>query len=278
VGLALAYRLATGVPTPPLSVVGLLTGTFNWTRALAPVDDPSITHLWSLSAEEQCYALAALGAVAVAARLRAHAWALAIAATTAARVALWLALADADPYLRADAVYQLSQVDLFLVGAAVASAPEAAARWRWPVTVACAGALGAHALLIEPTTWWELTSLGLPFAGHVNLQPLWSLPLLAVLLAPWVAAAIVRPPWLLRRPALQHLGRRCYALYVLHWAVLTGLDAALGVDHPTELPLALGVAKLAFSLVSLALLAEISWRGLEAPVGRWIRDRLITAG
>ena len=60
---------------------------------------------------------------------------------------------------------------------------------------------------------------------------------------------------------------------MLHWAVLTGLDTALGVAHPTELPAPLAAAKLLVALAVLTGLAELSWRGVEAPVGRWIRAK-----
>ncbi len=268
---ALALRQLSGESTSGVSVLGLATGTLNWTRAVAPLDDPALTHLWSLSAEEQCYALAAIGVAFGAGR---RSLAALVVAASALRLGLWLALSTTEPYLRADAVYQLTHVDLFAVGVALAAAPDALARWRWPATASTGAVLTVLLLLEPPTTPWQLTSLGLPFAGISHGQPLWQQPLLTLLLAPWVAQVMVCPPSWTTLPALRHLGRRCYALYVLHWSVLTTLDTALGVAHPTELPWPLAIAKLALALALLLVLAELSWRWLERPADRWLRQRL----
>ncbi len=254
----------------PLEIGTLLTWTYNLARPWVDATDSRVAHLWSLSAEEQCYGLAAVILLLVPeGRSRRIGWGLALAAAAGARVALWYGLDDLDPYTRGDAIYQVTQLECFVAGVFVWQNPARWSRWYRSALVGLVLLCFLHQTrsLGWPTTWWQLTSSGLPFAGTAAGQPLWSYPLLALVFGTWVGRAVLTPPRWLAHRGLTHLGRRCFALYVFHWPILASLDGLLG-DSP---PLLLEVVRVLVALALTVWLAEVSWRWVEAPSRRRIR-------
>jgi len=244
----------------------------NWT-AVSKNDMLSLTHLWTLAVEEQFYLLWPQ----VVRRL-----------TTPTLFRLTLVLAAGSGILRltlvvlhvdASIIYRITptHIDGLAIGAALS-----AGMTLLPVRLFL-------------THWWKQTSLFtgamLPLAflmlrGNLSLWNGWSqvlaIPLVSILTAMLIYGVVesALPATLARflgNPAMTYLGRRSYALYLIHMPVFVA--AAKGRDHGILRLLPHGFGETAIlGLLAVAaslILAELSWRTIEAPAQelrrRWMR-------
>jgi peptidoglycan/LPS O-acetylase OafA/YrhL len=239
----------------------IIEGTPYWAGSPSP-----LRHAWSLSIEEQFYAVwppVLLGCLVLARRVRARRPQVAVGllalglSVTSFGWAAYLALGEhaslSRIYFGTD-----TRAGALLIGCAAAAAlhgrtlPRATARWTGAAAVAGAG-LVALSLTLAPDLRWSYTG-GL---------------LLAALSALVVVLVSARPGPLsdaLSWAPLQWLGVRSYALYLWSWPV-----QVLVQDRAPSLPL---VAVAAITVVASLLLSSLSLRWVEEPLRRangWAR-------
>jgi peptidoglycan/LPS O-acetylase OafA/YrhL len=227
----------------------------NWHLAGAAVDyfraddAPSpVRHFWSLSAEEQFYALwplLVLGGVAVAQarRRRGIAWVLGVTTVASLVCGVWMTIAEpAVAYFATPA-----RAWEFGAGGLLALAPRTDA--GRPVVRAALSWLGLAAIVVGALTLSARTA----FPGWAALLPIGGA--LAVIRA-GTPARRWAPTGLLRRRVLQWLGDQSYSIYLWHWPLLIFAPFVLGRGVP--------VLVLAVTL----LLAWATKRWVEDPVRR----------
>lgn len=222
-----------------------------------------VSHLWSLSVEEQFYLV----------------WPTVILLLPRRRTALWIAalfgvfvtvrhiLAAAIP-LSADAVFGVLHLDGLLLGAALAalhlSRPrgESALTRAWVLFLGSAGILMLQARHSGALNWHVWQGI-----GYLNYS------LVALCGAAWIAISVYPPErgavnrLLSVRPLVQ-MGKYSYAMYVLHYPLDTALRALQ--LHPSSVygtivyTLALGAASFAAAL--------LTWKAIEERCIR-LKDR-----
>lgn len=234
--------------------LAVLSYGFNEMRAHA-ISYPGLGHLWSLSIEGQFYLLFPIALVLV---LRYWPrWMLPITATAAA-------LSAVSPWLigvtgtGTTVIYYstFTRIQGLLIGAVGAQLWHMGLVRRVPIVVRrvlCAAAAVTVAVLVL----------------HVGNTPFKYLG--ALTLAPAAATVMVlhlveeggHGPlrWVLSRRPVVWLGQRSYAIYLWHYALACWTNL---LPHDVSVPLTIGLA---------LLLAELSWRLVEAPCQRWARRR-----
>lgn len=214
-----------------------------------------VSHLWSLSVEEQFYLV----------------WPTIILLLPRRRMALWIAclfgvfaavryvLAAAIP-LSADAVFGVLHLDGLLLGAALAALhlprprAESARTKAWAVFLAAAGILLVEARNTGALNWhlWH-------GVGYLNYS------LVALCGAAAIALSVYSPEHgvlnrLLAMRPLVEMGKYSYAMYVLHYPLDTALRALH--LHPSSVygtivyTLALGAGSFAAALITWKLIEE----------------------
>lgn len=234
-GPALAFCAATAFVTGGAILAPVLSGLTYTTNFLwvAERDLGPFTHLWSLAVEEHFY-LVFPAVVAAVPRRRLAVWCVAgMAVMLLGRVVL---VTDGL------AAYALTwwRADAMLVGAVLAVGARALAR---PPAWALAGAVAVLG-------WFSLSWTD----AHMNR---WGFTAMGLASAALLCAGLFARR---RRPALEHLGRISYGVYLFHAPVAYLMRAA-------ELPP--WVDTLVIATVGIAL-AEVSWRLIEA---RWLARR-----
>lgn len=240
---------------PPVWVQAItsLTYTYNIAQVVTGSTGGGIlSHIWSLSVEEQFYLiwaplLAVVLGVIVARRSRVRAAVVAVVAFAVLRTVTALATSNAAAFF-----LPWSRFDEFLCGALVAVAlhgiRERAPRLvvsPWPAVAAAAG------LVVIVVLAQDLFADWLIYGGFL---------LVALLTAVVVGHAYVpgRSPLkvLLGWGPMVWLGQRSYGLYLYHWLVLVALSA-LGLP---------GIAVKAGTVLVGVGLAAVSYRWLETPL------------
>jgi len=252
----------------------LLAATFfmaNWT-VITDSEMPMLGHLWSLAVEEQFYFLWPQAAK----RLK---------STSILKLALSLAVISellritlATLHVNAYIVYKITptSIDGLSIGAALAVGITLPPVHRFLAVWWQRIALIAAALL--PLAYLALR--GSLFVFNVWSQVL-AIPPVIVLTAMLIYGAIesALPPGLARflgSPVMTYLGRRSYALYLIHVPVLIGIERSRADGALHRLPAGAGInAVLTLSAIAVALLlAELSWRIIESPAQN-LRRRLM---
>lgn len=217
-----------------------------------------LRHLWSLAVEEQFYVFFPLIFAAVLARLRVR-YALAIVAAAAVASAALMALIF-EPGLDPSRVYYGTdtRIAVILAGAALAFVwrPGGLPRRAVSLTERTADAWGLAALAGLVAVAIAATEDGaFLYRGGFLAVAVLTVVLIAAAVHP--RATLIRA--ILARRPLVWLGTRSYSVYLWHWPVFMltrpGLDVAID-----------GVELLLVRLAITVVLAEVSFRLIEAPV------------
>ena len=256
VGFCLIAHMAVQghIGPPPVSrAIGLATFTDNIASAWQGFNPILFTaHLWSICYEEQYY--------------------------LAIPPAIWL-FSKLTPRMRKFAIAVAILAGLCARGVMISREVPHPAIWTLPWThfesVALGAALGAGLLdgfWKRFPTWFPL-ALGLLGSVALVLLPpvdqitmwLFSKYLVAgVASVAWVQAAIASSGFarFLSHPALVHLGKRSYGLYLWHLAAIFAVDATL---RRVEGCAPYGALSFGLSLVATWVFAYVSYRWLESP-------------
>ena len=260
-------------PETKLSAAILLPAIFfseNWT-VLNNTGMPMLPHLWSLAVEEQFYLAwpQLVTRCSAAAVLRVSL----VLAVSCELLRVGLKFAHVDPWI----TYAITptRIDGLCVGAALAAAMTIAGLRAWLLLHGRKVLIGAAILLL--TVWLIFRGVFFP---NDALTQICAIPptvvLTAMLIHSSVTASISR--WWLRllaNPLLSYLGRRSYALYLIHYPVMLVVWQSRGkgllyrLPHSFTFDLLITVGALIVSL----LLSELSWWVIEAPSLR-LRRRL----
>lgn len=270
-----AVTLSLSQSHPWLQVLAYLLFVGNFAAFAQSALGPLI-HLWSLAVEEQFYVLwpQAAWRVSKPALLK-----IALSLCGASMVCRCVAAAAG---INTTVIYWATptHLDGIALGCAVAIAlqiPPARAwlamRWRAMAWTAVGVLAAGAAFLREPLIVDDIKVL------------LFAIPAASVLTASVVFAAVEHklpliPGAALRNRLLIYFGKRSYALYLIHWPMIAGLDAVRA--KCTWAPLKIHgartlVASEILAIVLSMLLAELSWRMVEQPAQRlkrrWFEDR-----
>jgi peptidoglycan/LPS O-acetylase OafA/YrhL len=247
----LGYTIVVGRPLgPELRSLGSMALYFNnWAQAAGWETPADLDHAWSLSIEEQFYAVWPLAILLLMRSRRREtvvAGILAVAVAAALwRWRLWESSGFNAAYFRTDA-----RIDNLLIGAAAALA------WRWGWISGVVARRGAAVALPG------LLALGLHLDQERDDEIFrWGLSLAALLGAALVlGAAAGTSPWngLLRSRVLVALGRVSYGVYLWHVPVIY-----LTLRHLERLP---APAEVAVSLAGTAAAVLASWVLVERPL------------
>ena len=259
-------------PEVRLSARILLPAIFfleNWT-VLDGTYMPFLPHLWSLAIEEQFYLLWPQAAKRLSNRSI-----LALALSLAALCEV-LRAGLAMKHVPAPIIYSITptRIDGLALGAALAigiTMPRVrrflARAWHW-IALAALAALGvAFVRLHGNLTAFDIRS------------QLLAIPPVILLVAMLIYASVdsVLPTILgriLSDPALTYVGRRSYALYLIHYPIVAAVVLSRTGGYLARLPHGVPVNLLLIAgvLTVALLLAEASWRLIEAPAQR-LRQR-----
>ena len=246
------------------TVNALIARNGSW--AVAPFNT---FHLWSLAVEEQFYLVWPLLVWVVPRRRLGAVCAGAMVVSFAAR--LFLHLHGAAPV----ALYALTitHLDPIAIGALVAiavRAPDGLARLRrWAPVVGAASAGALIAIIVTAHGVSPSDTVPMQLVGYPVVGLFCAALLITALAAPagWVDRLVGRG-WTLA--PLRYIGRRSYAIYLLHFPLLYAAENA-GFTYPhmaavTRSPL-LGQAVFFVGIVGISVAAaELSWRLLEGPI------------
>jgi peptidoglycan/LPS O-acetylase OafA/YrhL len=251
-------------------VVAVLAGVYNYSKPIFGYDN--LGPYWSLTIEEHFYLL--LPVMFLFARTRGRRIGAAVAGIALVVLVLRPVFGEA-PHGAADPSFYMhfsshTRFDSLFAGVAAALAFEQPpgkasmpASWmRWGIIPMCL-------LLIAMLPG----AIGTPLGQRVGFVALWFFSTIAVVFASFDRGYVLSVPGLGR--ALEHVGARSYAIYILHRPMLR-LDGSWIAAHPvwnarmTEGPLG---PWLHFALLLGALLAitEVTWRLVEAPLQRFGR-------
>jgi peptidoglycan/LPS O-acetylase OafA/YrhL len=201
----------------------LFTYTYNFSSLTdAWYHSAFLTHLWSLSVEEQFYLLWPFLIYFLP-----HAWlrVLVVGLILAGPLFRWWLEHLLGPGTMPETLYwfTLTHLDAFATGAAMVLFGRYFLRqvgqWMWLSILVALGTGLANGWLWPGTIDW--TSLGYPIAQLHNGQHLWSYSLLNIASAFIILWATQLPEghWLASRP-LVAIGKVSYGMYVYHWAIL----------------------------------------------------------
>ena len=261
------------LPTVPITTGYVLAATFflaNW-AFVSFTEMPMLTHLWSLAVEEQFYFLWPQAAK----RMKyASLFQLALALAVMSEVGrLGLSLLHVNPYI----VYKITptRIDGLSIGAALAigmtlqPVREFLALWWRKIALTCA--------VLLPVVF-------LMRGGSLFVFDAWSqvlaIPPTILLVATLIYASVegTLPAGMgkfLGSPVLTYLGRRSYALYLIHDPISYAVQASRRSGYLSTV--APGVAMNVFLVVAIMaaslVLAELSWRLIETPAQN-LRARL----
>lgn len=206
-----------------------------------------LLHTWSLSVEEQFYAIIPL-LMLMAARLRYRNWAVLFGAASVASFAVSVFVTERAPsagfYLLPSRAWELG------IGAVLATAPLPAIKQRWAAELA--GAAGMLLLLVPIFDYDD----SVPFPGLNALYPCLGAALI-IYVGQSRPCATTR---LLSSTPLVWVGLISYSLYLVHWPII------VFTRYSTLEPLDT-VQIVAVVAGSLAL-ATLSWRFVERPFRR----------
>jgi peptidoglycan/LPS O-acetylase OafA/YrhL len=260
-------------------VISLFSYTYNFICVAVDYEHSFFfTHFWSLAVEEQFYLIWPL----LVHRLPSQwfhrlLWCLILGGPLIRLLAHHgVAAATGHPELATAAAYLLTpcQLDAFAIGALLAVAEQRGAdgpSWLpWAGLGAFAATAVVHASILGRAGLGAATAFGFPTHMPWNGQYAWGYTVLNIASASLVALAL-RAPALGRavdRWGLGHLGRRSYAIYIVHWplAHLWGRFVAVHLGSSA-------LAAFLLYLVVLLVVVELSWRLLEAPILR-LKDRV----
>jgi peptidoglycan/LPS O-acetylase OafA/YrhL len=234
----------------------------NWT-VLNNGEMPLLTHLWSLAVEEQFYFLWPQAAK----RMRPEnlfKLALALAVVSEfARIAL--ALLHVDPYI----VYKITptRIDGLAIGAALAvgiNLPRIhgflTRRWR-PIALVAAVMLPISFIVMR----------GNLFVFYVWSQVL-AIPPAIILTAMLIFAAMESSlpsnlSLFFGNPVMKYLGRRSYALYLIHEPIQVAMERSRAHGYLARLSpgVAINIVLIVCALAVSFVLTELSWRLIESP-------------
>jgi peptidoglycan/LPS O-acetylase OafA/YrhL len=237
----------------------------NWT-VLNGTYMPFLPHLWSLAIEEQFYLL-----WPQAARRLSNRSILALALSLAALCEV-LRAGLAMKHVPAPIVYSITptRIDGLALGAALAigiTMPRVrrflARTWGWIALAAVAALAMAFIRLHGNLTAFDIRS------------QLLAIPPVVLLVAMSIYASVdsVLPTVLARilsNPALTYLGRRSYALYLIHYPIVAAVVMSRAGGYLARLPHGVAVnLLLIIGVLTIALLlTEASWRIIETPAQR----------
>lgn len=232
--------------SPGLNAAAALFGFMNWLRALTPENGGSLGHTWSLSVEEQFYAIWALVIVAAVYWKRTSSL-LYVAVTAMVAVAIWRfgftmsGASDARTFNGLD-----TRADALMAGCALALLPPAAlgvvrrlaGYWVIPIVL--------MVLIVFGAAWTSLS------------RPLGVFTFVAVL-AVWILAGTIYSRGMFYRALASRpfgwLGRRSFSFYLWHLPIIRGVEQLTLPREMTVLPL------LALSLIA----AQLSYAFVERP-------------
>ena len=258
---AWVHPIAGVHPPSPLGFLSLIGYVGNWLPALGHNGLFGLEYVWSLSVEEQFYVvwpLVVAGLLAFAAHHRGRGrdgstgdstpWIVGgVALAAAVTIMVLRVTVFADTYFFFNTALR---ADGLLLGAALAATRRS---WQHRISPAASSvAIVASVIVIGAVV--AVSSVLDPQLGT------WKLPLLEVAVVVLAGALVAVPTTFLAgyagRDALVWLGRRSYALYLVHLPVFDIVEAHLGAGRPrlravVELPLALLVAHLAHVLLEL---------------------------
>lgn len=219
----------------------------------------ALGHLWSLAVEEQFYLVWApvLAILFVFVRPRTMVFACVAAASASVLEAIWLEESGRQnwSYMGTD-----SRAGCFLIGAAFALA-WSYGRLNWLEHRGIGQLAIAGSLL-------SLVFCARPLATNPSATIFASMWVLATIAAPLLVVSVILQPasalsLLLSKSVATYIGRRSYGLYLWHYVFLTWFHD-------------LGLAGVAVALGATLLVAELSWRVVEAPALR-LKRRLASS-
>lgn len=230
----------------------------NWALVFQAVDylsagaaPTALEHFWSLSTEEQFYALwpAALVGVAAAARVlridrrRVRAAVLVLAAGSFL-LSIWLtATAPGAAYFNTGV-----RAWEFLGGAVLCFLPQPPARARLPLALLGTALLGVALIVVTPA---------LAFPGWIAAVPVAGAMLVIAAGTPTAGSRLARA---CGHPIVDYVATRSYAIYLWHWPVLIFAPAVVaGAGQPRPL----SATSLLVVLAIAVMLAELTHRLVE---------------
>ncbi len=235
-----------------------------------------LTHLWSLSMEEQFYILWPLLVFFVPRKSERNVFLSVIAFSILFRLGLFIAYAQglAPDFLRPSAqhvlyVFPFSHLEAFALGALLTVVKIPRARLQFNILVIAVPALGLITDFAATGQWQNFSSLGYPLIMSHAAKPVWAYSVINYF---WtvVVYGVAFEGWFLRLlewPPARYLGKISYGLYVYHYALIWFVTIPFGIQ---AMPLSFTSAMLALGLD--LIIASLSFRFMEKPISD-LKDR-----
>lgn len=249
------------------------------------IHTPFLSHLWSLSVEEQFYIVWPLVLILTPNEKLKPMFLTAIALGPILRWIVYLAYqSQAFPALLAPphlAVYVLpfSHIDAFAFGAYVSQFPLPKPRIQLAALAVVIPALGFGTQYLTRGEI-RLDTLGYEFMLAGSYKFVWAYSLLNYFFALTIHAVHRTGMWLnfLETPIMRYLGKISYGMYVYHYAVIWFIVQAQNKSRETlDLSINYGMGRTyLLALTATTLIAAISFRFLEKPIND-LKDRYFPA-